>query len=95
MLNAHADALIDLAEVLALAGQNAQAELDRVLALYERKGQSRHGGAHAIGTGVCLRLTAVPDVLREPQRPTPASAEKVCAGLSERKTRPRRDHLKR
>jgi hypothetical protein len=38
MLNAHADALIDLAEVLALAGQDARAELDRALALYERKG---------------------------------------------------------
>ncbi len=38
MLNAHADALLDLAEVLALAGQDARAELDRALALYERKG---------------------------------------------------------
>ena len=38
MLNAHADALIDLAEVLALAGQDARAELDGALALYERKG---------------------------------------------------------
>ena len=38
MLNAHADALIDLAEVLTLAGQDALAELDRALALYERKG---------------------------------------------------------
>jgi tetratricopeptide (TPR) repeat protein len=38
MLNAHADALIDLAEVLARAGQDARAELDRALALYERKG---------------------------------------------------------
>jgi len=38
MLNAHADALIDLAEVLALAGQDARAELDQALALYERKG---------------------------------------------------------
>jgi tetratricopeptide (TPR) repeat protein len=38
MLNAHAEALIDLAEVLALAGQDARAELDRALALYERKG---------------------------------------------------------
>ena len=38
MLNAHADALIDLAEVLALADQDAWAELDRALALYERKG---------------------------------------------------------
>ncbi len=38
MLNAHADALIDLAEVLALAGQDAQAELEQAIALYERKG---------------------------------------------------------
>jgi hypothetical protein len=38
MLNAHADALIDLADVLALAGQDARAELDRALAVYERKG---------------------------------------------------------
>ena len=38
MLNAHADALIDLAEVLALAGQDARAELEQALALYERKG---------------------------------------------------------
>jgi tetratricopeptide (TPR) repeat protein len=38
MLNAHADALLDLAEVLALAGQDARTELDRALALYERKG---------------------------------------------------------
>ena len=38
MLNAHADALTDLAAVLALAGQDAQAELEQALALYERKG---------------------------------------------------------
>jgi tetratricopeptide (TPR) repeat protein len=38
MLNAHADALLDLAEVLALAGQEARAELEKALALYERKG---------------------------------------------------------
>jgi class 3 adenylate cyclase len=38
MLNAHADALIDLSEVLTLAGQDAQAELEQALALYERKG---------------------------------------------------------
>lgn len=38
MLNAHADALIDLAEVLALSGQNARPELEKALALYERKG---------------------------------------------------------
>ena len=38
MLNAHADALIDLAEVLALAGEDPQAELEQALALYERKG---------------------------------------------------------
>ena len=38
MLNAHADALIDFAEVLALGGKDARAELDRALELYERKG---------------------------------------------------------
>jgi hypothetical protein len=38
MLNAHAGALIDLSEVLTLAGLNAQAELEQALALYERKG---------------------------------------------------------
>ena len=38
MLNAQADALIDLAEVLALAGRDATPDLDRALALYERKG---------------------------------------------------------
>jgi len=38
MLNAHAGALIDLAEVLTLAGRDARAELDGALALYERKG---------------------------------------------------------
>jgi tetratricopeptide (TPR) repeat protein len=38
MLNAHADALLDLAEVLALVGQDARAELEQALALYERKG---------------------------------------------------------
>ncbi len=38
MLNAHADALIDLAEVLTLAGKDARPELEQALALYERKG---------------------------------------------------------
>ena len=38
MLNANADALLDLAEVLALARQDARAELEQALALYERKG---------------------------------------------------------
>jgi len=38
MLNAHAGALTDLAEVLALAGQDARAELEQAFALYERKG---------------------------------------------------------
>jgi tetratricopeptide (TPR) repeat protein len=38
MLNAHADGLLDLAEVLALAGQDARGELEQALALYERKG---------------------------------------------------------
>jgi tetratricopeptide (TPR) repeat protein len=38
MLNAHADALIDLSEVLTFAGEDAQAELEQALALYERKG---------------------------------------------------------
>jgi hypothetical protein len=38
MLKAHAEALLDLAEVLALVGRDARAELDRALALYEGKG---------------------------------------------------------
>jgi class 3 adenylate cyclase/tetratricopeptide (TPR) repeat protein len=38
MLNAHAGALIDLVEVLALAGRDARPELEEALALYERKG---------------------------------------------------------
>jgi class 3 adenylate cyclase len=38
MLNVHANALIDLAEVSALAGRDARAELDEALALYEQKG---------------------------------------------------------
>jgi class 3 adenylate cyclase len=37
-LNVHAGALLDLADVLALAGQDARAELDEALALYVRKG---------------------------------------------------------
>jgi tetratricopeptide (TPR) repeat protein len=38
MLNAHADALVDLAEVLALTGKDRRAELEQALALYELKG---------------------------------------------------------
>jgi hypothetical protein len=38
MLNTHADALVGLAEVLALAGRDARTELERALELYERKG---------------------------------------------------------
>ena len=38
MLNAHADALVDLADVLALAGRDPRAELEQALALYGRKG---------------------------------------------------------
>jgi hypothetical protein len=38
MLNAHADALVDLAEVLTRAGGDARLELEQALALYERKG---------------------------------------------------------
>ena len=38
MLNAHADALLDLAEVLTLAGKDGHAELEQALELYERKG---------------------------------------------------------
>jgi class 3 adenylate cyclase/tetratricopeptide (TPR) repeat protein len=38
MLNAHAEALMDLAEVLTLAQKDASAELEQALALYERKG---------------------------------------------------------
>ena len=38
MPNAHGDALLDLAEVLALAWKDARPELEHALALYERKG---------------------------------------------------------
>ena len=38
MLNAHAVALVDLAEVLTLAGKASRPELERALALYEQKG---------------------------------------------------------
>jgi len=38
MLNAHGDALLDLAEVRMLAGRDARAVLEQALALYERKG---------------------------------------------------------
>ncbi|MGH3017192.1 MAG: AAA family ATPase [Gaiellaceae bacterium] len=38
MLNMHADALLDLADVLALAGKDARSELEQALALYELKG---------------------------------------------------------
>jgi class 3 adenylate cyclase/tetratricopeptide (TPR) repeat protein len=38
MLNDHAAALLDLAEVLALASRDARAELEAALALYQRKG---------------------------------------------------------
>jgi class 3 adenylate cyclase/tetratricopeptide (TPR) repeat protein len=38
MLNAHADALRDLAEVLTVAGQDPAAALEQALGLYERKG---------------------------------------------------------
>ena len=38
MLNAHGDALLDLAEVLALAGRDPRAELEEALTLYEQKG---------------------------------------------------------
>jgi hypothetical protein len=38
MLNFKADALLSLAEVLALAGKDARPELEQALALYERKG---------------------------------------------------------
>jgi hypothetical protein len=38
MLNAHAGALVDLAEVLTLAGQDPRAELEQAVALFERKG---------------------------------------------------------
>jgi class 3 adenylate cyclase len=37
-LNAHAAALVDLADVLALAGEDARPELQQALALYEEKG---------------------------------------------------------
>ena len=45
MLNAHADALVDLAEVLTLGGQDARADLEQALALYERKGNLVMGSA--------------------------------------------------
>jgi ATP/maltotriose-dependent transcriptional regulator MalT len=38
MLNAHAAALVDLAEVLVLGGRSPRAELEGALALYDRKG---------------------------------------------------------
>lgn len=38
MLNPHAGALGDLAEVLTLAGRDPRAELEQALSLYERKG---------------------------------------------------------
>jgi hypothetical protein len=38
LLNGHAAALVDLADVLELAGQDARPELERALALYEQKG---------------------------------------------------------
>ena len=38
MLNAHADALLDLAEVIELADQDARTEIGQALALYEQKG---------------------------------------------------------
>jgi hypothetical protein len=38
MLNAHADALSDLADVVSLAGRDPRAELEQALELYERKG---------------------------------------------------------
>ena len=38
MLNSHADALLDLAEVLTVASQDARPEREQALKLYERKG---------------------------------------------------------
>ena len=38
MLNAHTNALVDLAEVRALAGRDARDELEQARVLYERKG---------------------------------------------------------
>lgn len=38
MLNAHGSALLDLAEVLVLAGRDARAEVEQAVGLYERKG---------------------------------------------------------
>jgi hypothetical protein len=61
MLNAPADALIDFAEVLALAGQDAEAEPEQALAHYERKGNlvmvdhaMEAGGAHRVPAGRLL-----------------------------------------
>ena len=50
MLNAHADALLDLAEVLALAGQDARARARAGARALRAEGQPRHGGAHALET---------------------------------------------
>ena len=38
MLNAHGDALTDLAEVLALAGKDPRPELEQALVLYAQRG---------------------------------------------------------
>ena len=38
MLNAHADALVDLEAVLKLGSRGGRPELEQALALYERKG---------------------------------------------------------
>ena len=61
MLNAHAEALVDLAEILSLAGRDARSELDRALALYEQKGnlvmaeRTRAGLAQLAASGALAR----------------------------------------
>ena len=56
-LSAHGDALVDLAEVLALAGRDPRAELEQALALYERKGNLVMAER---GRAMLLELTAPP-----------------------------------
>ena len=54
MLNAHGGALLDLAEVLALAGQRCAGGARAGARALRAEGQPRHGGAHAIETrGAC------------------------------------------
>jgi hypothetical protein len=61
MLNAHGDALLDLAEVVALAGRNPKTELVQAVSLYERKGNLVMAPARPISHGgfeMMVTLTA-------------------------------------